>query len=518
MPEKKKQRFSQMKKQQSKAFEVPIPLKEELSETQLLTGDISHDASLLQKATGNSADIIYKTFHINPQSFLFIYTEGLANQQTIRNLLEYLMSVSVADYLEQLLVESRIPIGSTKELLTAQEALSSLLVGHSVLIIAGIPKGIAIDTNGIEHRTVSEPQNQTVIKGPQEAFNETLVTNIALVRKRIRHPNLWTERMEIGDVTKTAICIMYVKNLANEDIVNEVRRRLKQIKTDSILESGYIEEFIADQQRGIFPTMFNTERPDVIAADLLEGKVAIFVDGTPYVLSAPAVFIQFFQAAEDYYNRGDYGMLRMLRFACFFITLLAPALYIALTTYHQEMLPTTLLISIAAQRDAIPFPAFIEALLMQFTFEILREAGIRMPRAIGNAVSIVGALVLGEAAVQAGFVSPAMVIVISITALTTFISPDFAMSFPQRILRIILMLLGASFGLFGIVVGLFAVLLHLCHLQSFGVPYMSPLGPFNRNDQQDTFLRLPRWAMHKRPKMFHSQNEIRTATKQGDET
>ncbi|MED4797818.1 spore germination protein, partial [Priestia megaterium] len=266
--------------------------------------------------------------------------------------------------------------------------------------------------------------SQTVVRGPRDSFTETLRTNTALIRRRIKSPKLWIESQQIGEFTKTDIALVYIDGIADEQVIQEVKERLSKIDIDGILESGYIEELIQDEDYTPFPTMHNTERPDSVAAGLLEGRIAILVDGTPFVLMVPALFIQFFQAAEDYYQRADIStLIRLMRYMAFFLALLTPSAYIALTTFHQEMLPFALLISIAAQREGVPFPAIIEAFIMEITFEILREAGVRLPRAVGSAISIVGALVLGEAAVQAGLVSPAMVIVVSITAISNFVSP-----------------------------------------------------------------------------------------------
>jgi spore germination protein KA len=289
-----------------------------------------------------------------------------------------------------------------------------------------------------------------------------------------------------------------------------VRRRLDRIQIDGILESGYIEEFIQDRTYTPFPTVYNSERPDVIAAGLLEGKVAILVDGTPFVLMVPALFIHFFQSPEDYAQRFDIStLIRLLRYVSFFITLFAPSLYIAVTTFHQEMLPTNLLINLAAQREGVPFPAFIEALLMEITYEILREAGIRMPRTVGQAVSIVGTLVIGQAAVQAGIISAVMVIIVSITAISSYVMPSGSMSISVRMLRFPFMGLAASLGIFGIFAGVFGLLFHLCKLRSFGVPYMTPLAPFITQDQKDTLFRYPWPRMKTRPTLIGDKNKIR---------
>lgn len=318
------------------------------------------------------------------------------------------------------------------------------------------------------------------------------------------------EMKQIGTVTQTDVGIMYIKGIANDEIIKEVHTRLDRINIDGILETGYIEELIQDKFLTPFPTLFNTERPDVVAADLLEGRIAIFVDGSPFVLTVPVLFIQFFQAAEDYYQRADIAfLLRVLRFVSFFIALLLPSLYIAITTFHQEMLPTQLLISLASQREGIPFPAFVEALVMEVTFEILREAGVRMPRAIGQAVSIVGALVIGQAAVEAGIISAAMVIVVALTAIASFVFPAFSMAISVRILRFAFMMVAATFGLYGITVGLIALVLHLSSIRSFGVPYMSPFAPFVTADQKDANFRFPHWGLFSRPRFISQQNVIR---------
>ena len=333
-------------------------------------------------------------------------------------------------------------------------------------------------------------------------------TNTALIRRRIKDPNLWLETKQIGKKTQTDVAIMYLKGVANEKTVTEVQSRLNRIKIDAILESGYIEELVQDEAYTPFPTVFNTERPDTVASAILEGRIAIIVDGTPFVLIVPALLIHFFQSSEDYYQRADIGtLIRLLRYLAFFLALLTPSVFIAVTTYHQEMLPTALLISIAAQREGVPFPAIVEAVMMEITFEILREAGVRMPRAIGSAISIVGALVIGQSAVEAGIVTATMVIVVSLTAISSFVSPTFNMAIAVRILRFGFMILAATFGLFGIILGLIAMVLHLNSLRSFGIPYLSPNAPFILKDQKDNFIRLPHWFLFSRPRLI-SQNDM----------
>ncbi len=276
------------------------------------------------------------------------------------------------------------------------------------------------------------------------------------------------------------------------------------------MESENIEELIQDETNTAFPTLLNTERPDMTAANLLEGRIAIFVDGTPFVLIAPVTFFTFFQTSEDYYQRFEVATaIRFLRYIAFIISLFGPSIYIAAITFHQEMIPTALLLSLASQREAVPFPAFIEALIMEFTFEILREAGVRMPRAIGQAVSIVGALVLGQAAVEAGIVSSAMVIVVALTGICSFTMPMFNMAFSIRLLRFIMMASAAVLGFYGIALLSLMIIGHLCGLRSFGVPYMTPFAPFVSDDQKDTLFRLPLNMFYSRPEFTSQKGSTR---------
>lgn len=507
--------------------ESPSPTKKEDAKL-LIHLRLQENIEHIKDTFGKSNDIITRKIKVGKQRNIEVgvfYIDGLVKTDFISDfILESFM-------LDSRSLEPENKIDTTKDFLTffkdsvltaseikdisdLETVCSSILSGDTVILIDGYQQGYSVSTAGWEDRGVEEPTSQTVVRGPKEGFTENFRTNTALVRRKIKDPKLWLETKQVGRVTKTNVGMMFIKGIANEKVVEEVRTRIEQIDIDGILESGYIEELIQDKTSTPFPTIYNTERPDVIAAGLLEGRVAILVDGTPFVLLVPALFTQYFQSAEDYYHRSDFGLIRLLRYLALILALLGPSLYIAVTTFHQEMLPTDLLISIAAQREGVPFPAFIEALMMEIAFEILREAGIRMPRAVGQAVSIVGALVIGQAAVEAGIVSAAMVIVISITAIANFSFPAFNMAIAIRILRFGFMFLAASFGLFGITVGLLIILLHLCSLRSFGIPYMTPMAPFIAKDQKDTIVRFPFWGLFARPRLISQQNVIREQTTQ----
>lgn len=471
----------------------------------------------IQSSIGNSGDLIVKELlWMQKWPAAVFYIDGLINTQLLHDsVLRSFMRMEIHhvpegaepfDYLKD-----QVLIAGHSGTLDEMDALfNRMLSGGIIILLEGYAKSIWIDAVGWEDRNVSEPQSQTVVRGPMEGFTENLRTNTALVRKRIRDPRLWMETRQIGEVTHTNVAVMFIKGVADEGVIQELRERLDRIDIDGIMESGYIEEQIQDATFTPFPTIYNSERPDSVAASLLEGKVAILVDGTPFVLLIPALFVQFFQSAEDYYQRADIStLLRMLRFLAFFIALLAPAFYIAVSTFHQEMLPTNLLISLAAQREGVPFPAFVEAMLMEITYEILREAGVRIPKTVGQAVSIVGTLVIGQAAVDAGVVSAAMVIIVSITAISSYVIPENGLSVAVRIIRFALMMLAAAFGFLGILMGLMVLLLHLTSLRSFGVSYMSPFGPYMQSDMKDTIFRLPWPWMTTRPNVNQVQNTIR---------
>ncbi|MCP8967879.1 spore germination protein [Ectobacillus ponti] len=505
------QEFKEREKQEQT---ISSPLSESLYENLRRIRTVfqtSHDVVIRELRIGEDKNI----------PIVIVYTDGLASSQSVSGfILDALLvhtpkveGVHNPEKLFELMSTSILAGGEVKPLSDFEKLYLAVLAGETVVLLDGCAKALMVSTRGWKDRGVQEPTVQTVIRGPREAFSESLRTNTALVRRRVKDENLHCEQQAIGRITKTDIAVMYIEGIANEKIVKELFERLERIDTDGILESGYIEEFIQDSYLTPFPLTYNTERPDVVAGGLLEGRVAILVDGTPFALLVPVLFGQFFQSAEDYYQRSMIATaIRLLRYVCFFIALLAPSLYIAATTFHQEMLPTQLLISLASQREGIPFPAFVEALIMELTFEILREAGIRMPRPMGQAISIVGALVVGQAAVEAGFVSAAMVIVVSITAISTFVFPSYEMAIPIRVLRFLMMLLAASFGLFGITMGLLGMVLHLCSLRSFGAPYMAPFSPIRLAGQKDMIFRLPHWSLRKRPAMISKENPVRDAT------
>ncbi|KHE72680.1 spore germination protein, partial [Halobacillus sp. BBL2006] len=392
----------------------------------------SVDTSLefIKESLGGSSDLVVRRITINKSPCAVLYIDGLVDKNTVQDfimealMLEMPSRRASVNHLYQIIKDASLPIGELSEVENYEDLFKRLLSGETIFLLDKEKKALSASTKGWRDRGVQETTSESVIRGPKEAFTETLRTNTALLRRKIKDPTLRVDAKSIGKLTHTDVAVVYLEGTAQDSVVKEVHKRLDQIDIDGILESGYIEEYIQDAQYSPFPTVYYSEKPDAIAAGILEGRVAIITDGTPDVLLAPALFVNFFQSSEDYYQRADIGtLIRILRLICFNIALFMPSLYIAFTTFHQEMIPSPLLISLAAQREGVPFPAFVEAMIMELTFEILREAGVRLPKPVGSAVSIVGALVLGQSAVQAGLVSPAMVIVVALTAISSFVVP-----------------------------------------------------------------------------------------------
>lgn len=390
-----------------------------------------------------------------------------------------------------------------------EDSIHAILAGSTVVFMHGEERALRVGLIGGAKRNVEEPVTESVVRGPREGFTESIRTNTALLRRKIRNPNLRFVSFLIGEQTKTEISICYIKGITNKELIVEVKNRLSKIQTDSILESGYIEEFIEDASFSLFPTVGNSEKPDIIASKILEGRIAILCDGTPFALTVPHLFVEVLQASEDYYSRWIYSfMVRFVRLMAFFISTMTPAYYVALLSFHQDVIPFKLLLTMSSSRQGIPFSSFFEALLMIFTFELLREAGIRMPRPIGQAISIVGALVIGDAAVRAGLVSIPMVVVIAITAISSFIIPQLAGTL--LIMRLLILLAANIVGIFGIIISSVIILIHMCSLKSFGVPYLSPLTPLEPDDLKDTFIRFPLWALLTKPNILVKDHQIKT--------
>jgi len=393
------------------------------------------------------------------------------------------------------------------------EVADRLVAGETALLVAGESSAIVMDTRGWRDRGIQEPATEVTVRGPKDGFNETLKTSTAQLRRRLKTPLLRLERIMIGDYTRTDVVVAYLEGLANPKIVQEVRRRLNRISIDGILESSYIEELIQDDPATFFPLVRATEYPDRVAAGLLDGKVAIMSDVTPFALIVPTSFVSMMHAAEDHFERPAVTTaVRFVRAICLLVAMYGSAFYVAATSFHIEIIPLPLLERLVQQKLGVPFGSMTEALLLEVAFEILREAGVRLPRPIGQAVSIVGALVLGEAAVTAGIVSPAVVIVVALSAICSLALPSYFLTLGMRLLRFPLIVLSGILGVFGLTMGTVILIAHLASLRSFGVPYLTSVAPFSLSAwKRDVIIRAPRWAHDKRPSSFGPQEINRTA-------
>jgi spore germination protein KA len=388
------------------------------------------------------------------------------------------------------------------------EIMNYLLNGFTVILIDGYDKAIAANTLKVFRREPVEPVSEKVVRGPRDGFNESLFINISLIRSKIKNEKLKFHFREIGRETKTKLCLCYIEGIAQDSIVEEVEKRLDAIDIDSILDSGYIQELICDKGYSPFRTIGHTERPDVVAGKLLEGRVAIICDGSPFALTMPYLFLEYFSSNENYYNHFYYAAFnRMLSLIGFFLSTSVPAIYVALITYHQEMLPTALILSISAARRGIPLPTIAETILILFVFEMLREASIRIPEVIGQTISIVGALIIGQAAVEARLISAPIVIIGAVSGISSFLVPKMEQGI--IIPRLAMLLSSAFLGLYGYTFCGILIFIHLASIKSFGLPYLLFSASLSSKDQKDVIFRAPWWSMITRPRIVTSQNITR---------
>lgn len=445
-----------------------------------------------------------------PIQYFLVFCDGMVNSQTINdNILKPLMlrhPEGSLPLLDALLV-GVVQVGESKKTDNFKEIVKSVTYGDSILFVEGCSEAAIFNTKKFGTRSVTEPDNEKVLSGPREGFTESLMENISQILRRAHTNELKMKTLSLGRRTQTTVCVCYFENLVNKSVLDELFRRLGEIDIDGMLDSNYITELIRDHRYSPFRTTGYTERPDVVVAKLLEGRIAILVDGTPIVLTVPYLFIENFQSNEDYYFNFYYSSFaRLLRILAFLLTIVVPGLYIAVVAFHQEMMPLQLLMRIALERLSVPLPAAIEAVIMLLVFDVLRETGIRMPSNIGQALSIVGALVIGQAAVEASLVAAPMIIVVAATGITSLLVPR--LNAPIIFWRLFLLIGAASFGFFGLTIGLSLLLIHINNLTSFGIEQVSLKGSFRLQDSKDILIRAPWWIMRKRPDDL-SQNIVR---------
>lgn len=454
--------------------------------------------------TGDVNDFILKPLMFRNKNNIFEEKEKIAISNNIS--IKKTKKFNLEDYI----YSSLMPQNSVKKLDTFSEIISSVNMGNTALFVDTLEIVFNIDLKGFEHRAVSTPQNETVIRGPQESFVEVIRTNTALLRRIINNEKFIIEETNIGKITQTRIAICYMKNIANNDLVAEVKYRINNLEVDSIISSGQLESLIEDNPSVTFPQMISTERPDKAANNILEGRVVVLVNGAPYALIMPGILLDFLSSPEDMNIKFQYAnLLRLIRVIAFSITVLLPGFYVAITTFHEELIPTELLFAMASARENVPFPIIVELIIMEFAFELIREAGLRVPSPIGPTIGIVGALILGEAAVSASIVSPVLIIIVALTAICSFAVPDYSLSFTLRIYRFGFIVLGYLAGFLGIGLGLFITFLLLSGLKSFGVPYLSPNLSLENYYRSSKYFPLPVWKQEKRPDFLHPKREYR---------
>ncbi|MFD1413375.1 spore germination protein [Oceanobacillus jeddahense] len=466
------------------------------------------------------SDLVIREFTIGNthQRTAIVYIDGIVDSVYIHDhIMEDLKNaIELPDDKQELFDVIREEVITVTDIELGQsldDVSNAILSGGTVFYLDGMDQVLIMDTIGGESRAIEEPQSESLIRGSKEGFVENIRTNTMQLRRYIADPNLRFSTYKVGRRSKKDLIVSYMDGIANPDMVDEVKRRLATIDIDDAPESGYVEQWIEDSFLSPFPQILNTERPDKASEALLKGKVVILLDRTPFVLIAPATFGSLLQSPEDYYWRWSLGTLvRLLRYLAAFISVFLPALYIALVSYHPGLVPSDLAFSIAASRDEVPFPPAVEALIMTATMELLREAGLRLPTAIGQTIGIVGGLVIGEAAVSAGIVSPIMVIVVALNAIASFALPSYSIAITFRILQFGLMAAAAVFGLYGIILCYIMINIHIVNLMSFGVPYSTPFAPSFMNDWKDLVLRAP-IAMLKRRPVYMQTNDKKLMNK-----
>lgn len=489
-----------------------------IESTLTVSSDLNRNLSQLKKVFNlpENQDVVIRELSIARKFDAFIvFVDGMVDKNTINHfILPQLMDTKKFDSFDgncplDFIIKSVISINQVTKMKDYDKIQKQVLYGLTALFIDGCNESLVMETRGFEKRNVDNPKTEAVVKGSQEAFTENLRTNITLVRRIIKSEKLITEFLPVGKTNNSNCAVMFIEGIANPKVVKEVRKRIQSIDSDFVQGSGMLEQFIEDSPWMLLPQILSTERPDRTASFLVSGQVVIIVDGTPFALAAPVTFWGMFHTSEDSNLRWQYGtFLRIVRFVGLLLAASLPGLYLALELYHPEMLPTTLLAMIEKTRENVPFPAIIEIIMMEFSFELIREGGLRVPGLIGQTLGIIGALILGQAAVAAGLVSPMLIIIVSITGLGSFTIPSYELGVAIRILRFVYILAGSIAGFFGISVAFTVTAGFACAMKSFGVPFFSPVTPRTRVNP-DIIIQQPIFKQKMRPDYLNTPDKKR---------
>lgn len=480
--------------------------------------DLEANLAYIQAALGSPGDLVMRRIclHTRPGETVAacVYLDGLVDEVAVNDqILRPLMSLEAilpADKLPGWAASRALSLGQVQLVSGLDPLIEGVLAGKTAVLFAGAGEALVAGTRGWEERSIQEPPSDILLRGSREGFTESLTVNTSLLRRRLRTAKLRLDFLVLGRESRTQVVVAYLEGIANPRVVDEVKSRLARIDTDAVISDAYVEEMIRDAPLSPFPTVANSERPDAVAAGLLEGQVALLVEGSPFALRVPAFFLQFFQSPEDYYLNFQAGTFsRWLRLVGLLVALVLPSLYVAITTFHPQMIPTPLLITMAGAREGTPFPTVVETLIMEGAFEVLREAGLRLTPALGPVVSIVGALILGQAAIDAGVVSATTVVVVAGAAITSLMFTRPEITPLSRLVRFPVLIAAGFLGLIGVIAALVAMHLHILSLRSFGVPYLFPLAPSARVALGDTLVRRPAWGARYRPTILTRRRSVR---------
>lgn len=482
--------------------------KQETEDNQSLPKTAAQLEKLMKAILGKSFDMVIDRFQTVKDEAIIIYVDGLTNKDLIdRDILHPMKSKSFVGDVEMTLKATF----TTED--TIKEVIAKILDGHVALFYDNSKVFYIIELKQWDKRSVEQPDSEAVTRGPREGFTESILTNTSLLRRKLRTSNLIFDKIVLGKQTNTVVAIVYLDDIVNRKVLKELKERLNTIDVDAILETGHIEQYIEENPLSIISCMGLTQKPDIAAARLLEGRVAILVDGTPHVLTIPELFMENVQTSDDYYNRTPFSnFLRLLRLFGILISIFLPGVAIAIITFNQEMMPFVFLISFIEATSGTPLPEAAEVFFLVLMFELLKEAGTRLPKTIGSAITIVGALIIGQAAVEAGIVGAPTVIIVALTAVSSLIVPN--LNEFTTIYRFIMLFLGASFGLIGIGAGVIILLVHLISTDSFGIPILST---FSREELKDSFLRFPMRNIFLRPMSVVKNNVRRKNMTKGEE-
>lgn len=481
------------------------------------SGVLEKDIELMREVLNHDDTVIFRRFenrHDGKIRGCIIFTEVLVNslvidQNVIRPLMNFEPSGNeLGEELADALAAAVVSTDDVKTKARPYDAVTSVLIGDTVILLDSCRSAIVANSKKYSTRSIGIPETENSVNGPKEGFSELIVTNVGLLRRKIKNPNLKFRFFEVGTVSRTRVCLTYIDGLCEDSVVAEMIRRISSFEIDSVLDISYISEPISDNPSSPFKTLGTTERPDVVAAKLFEGRCALLCDGTPFALTAPFLFLENFQSGEDYYvNYYFASFTRILRFIAFFAAVSLPALYVALLSYHKEMIPRNLLLSIARSRAGVPFPAALEMLILLILFDLLREAGLRLPKAIGVTVSTVGAIVLGQSIVSANIVSAEMIIIVAMCGIASFLTPKLETEI--ILLRLGLLGLSATLGIYGYTIGVIAFCAYISSLKSFGVGFTAYLMPRSKSGAKDAYVRVPWENMIKRPEAIQRRRKIR---------